>query len=221
MSFGLFGVFPFTFGGEESAQEIASQALKTALSPEKGLGYDVADPLMAAEIDAHANTIATIWDVNTRLANSAIPLRMMETLSDAEQIYGLRPTPDQSDAERRGAVAAKVIALPSNTLSAITQAAQALAGAQFVGMFTASESQVFVFWPLINPGPPGFEWTSSRNHIQIALTNDGLTDDASYTRLRSSMTNLLDAMLPATHTFSVTLGTSFILSESKLGLGGF
>lgn len=221
MSFGLYGTMPFTFGGEESPQEIASQALKTALSPEKGLGYDVTDPLMVAEIDAHANTIATIWDVNTRLANSAIPLRMMETLSESEQVYGIRPTPEQSDQERRASLAAKMIALPSNTLSAIEQAAQALAGAQFVGMFTASESQVYVFWPLVNPGPPGFEWTSSRNHIQIALTNDGLPDDASYTRLRSSMTNLLDAMLPSTHTFSVTLGTSFILSESKLGLGGF
>lgn len=221
MSYGLYGTFPFTFGGEESAQEITSQALKTALSPEPGLGYDVTDPMMVAEIDADANAIASIWDVNERLTNSALPLRMMEALPEAEQIYGVRPTPDQSDAERRVNIAAKVRALPDNTRASIQAAAEALAGSQFVGMFTPSESQVYVFWPLVNPGPPGFEWTSSRNHIQIALTKAGLPDDASYERLRASMTGLLDAMLPATHTFGVTLGTSFILGTSQLGLGGF
>lgn len=221
MSFGLYGTLPFTFGGEESVQEISSQALKTALSPETGLGYDVTDPMMVAEIDADANAIATIWDVNERLTNSALPLRMMEALPEAEVVYGIRPTPAQSDAERRANVAAKVRATPDNTLVSIQAAAIALAGNQFVSLSVASESQVYVFWPLVNPGPPGFEWCSSRMHIQIALTKAGLPDDASYERLHSSMTNLLDAMVPAPHTFGVTLGTSFILGTSKLGLGGF
>jgi len=221
MSFGLYGTLPFTFGGEESSQEITSQALKTALSPETGLGYDVTDPMMVAEIDADANAIATIWDVNERLTNSALPLRMMEALPDAEQIYGIRPTPQQSDAERRANVAAKVRAIPDNTLASIQAAAEALAGNQFVSVSVPSESQVYVFWPIGNPGPPGFEWTSSRNHLQVALTKAGLPDDASFDRLRASMTGLLDAMVPSTHTFSVNTGSGFILAESLLGLGGF
>lgn len=221
MSFGLYGTFPFTFGGEDSPQEITSEAMKTALSPEPGLGYDVRDALMAAEVDAHANVSATIWDVNERLANGVLPLRMMEDLIEAEQVYGIRPTPEQSDAERRAAVAAKKLALPSNTLSAIEAAAEELAGNQFVSMSTASETQVYVFWPLGNPGPPGFEWTSSRNHIQIAITKDGLPDDTSFDRLRANMTALLDAMVPSTHTFSVNTGSGFILAQSLLGLGGF
>lgn len=221
MSFGLYGTFPFTFGGEESSQEIASQALKTALSPEPGLGYDVTDAMMVAEIDADANAIATIWDVNERLTNSALPTRMMEALPEAEQVYGIRPTPEQSDAERRANVAAKARALPDNTLTSIESAVRALAGDQFVSMNLPSESQVFVFWPLVNPGPPGFEWTSSRNHIQISLTKAGLPDDASYERLRAATINLLDAMVPSTHTFSVNTGSGFILAESLLGLGGF
>lgn len=221
MAFGRFGTFPFRFGGGTSAQQIAAESMKTALAPGPGLGYDVTDPIISSEIEAHAGAVGTIWAVNERLKNNALPLRMMEELPNAEQVYGIRPTPEQSDDERRAAVAAKKSALTSNTLSAIEAAAQALAGAQFVGMFTGSESQVYVFWPLGNPGPPGFEWTSSRNHIQIAITKDGLPDDTTFERLRANMINLLDAMVPSTHTFSVNSGSGFILGESLFGLGGF
>lgn len=218
MPLGRWGRFPFRFGGEQPVEEIAAGAMLKALSPEPGVGFDRTDPMLEAEVNSHAGVIATIWSVNERVTNSAIPPLMMESLPEAEEAYGIRPTPNQSDAERRAVVAGKKLTSSSNRRGDIEDAVRAIAKTQFVALNVADEAtQVYAWWPGGDPGFPGMEWASNRMHYQVSLTKAGLPDDASFARLRAAVENLLHAILPASHTFSVNTGIGFVIGESLLG----
>ncbi len=214
---GQWGSFPFSFGGDAEPEEVVYSALLLALSPEPGVGYDVSDPLLQGEIASYAGIAGGVWNVNERLSNQVLPLRMLEALPDAEAILKIRPTPEQSDDERRAVVAGKTIALRGNTMSDIEAAVRAVAGDQFVAVWTAPESSVYCYWPYGSPGPPGQEWSSNRCFVKVQITKAGLGSQAAFLRLRSSIEALLHVMLPSAHTFAVSTSDGFILGESILG----
>lgn len=218
-SFGFWGSFPFTFGGEEEPEESAHYAMLDALAPEPGIGFDTSDPLLIAEVAAHASVVGGIWDINERVRRQALPLSMLEALPEAEEALRIRPTPEQTDDERRAIVAAKTIALKGNTIPEIEEAVRAIAGNQFVTLYVPPESAVVTYYPL-NPGPPGLEWMSTRCFVRIQLTKEGLTDDATFYRMRSAIEDLLNQQLPASHIFAVNTGTGFIIGESLIGETG-
>lgn len=220
MPFGAFGRFPFRFGGGRPVKKVVRDAMLLSLSPEPGLGMDISDPGLRAEINAYAGVVSSIWRINGRVKGQSLPMQMLEALPDAELVYGCRPTPDQSDNERRAAVAGKMLALRGNAMPDIEEAVRAIAGAQFVALETIPSEDGWHFWPGGDPGPPGLEWASSNCYIRVQLTKSGLPNDAAYERLRAAVINQLHVQVPASHIFAVSTGSSFTVGESLLGEAG-
>jgi hypothetical protein len=192
-SFGAFGGFPFTLGGDDEAEEVAYHALLSRLEP----AYDSQDAFIQGEVAAHAAVVRIAWDVSARLRNQVVPERMMEALPDWEQALYLRPTPEQTDYERRAAVAAKLRGVPNNALADIEEAMVKLLGNTFVALKVVAPADEIVFWPGVNPGPPGFEWSSNRRIVAVQLTKAGTPDDALFARKMAAAKALLGSMLPA------------------------
>ena len=214
MALGGYGSFAFTFGDTtDDAHEVEHKALLDALEP----GFSPEDDT-AHEIEtyAHALALAMIWDANERLANQAIPEKMLDALTDWEQILKLKPTLDQSDQSRRAAVAAKLRGLINNALPDIEAASRKAAGGNFHSVVVVDPDDAISYWPGGIPGPPSMEWSSTRALIGVRLTKTGLSD-AQFNEVRSAVVNALDPMLPAWMTFSVGVGSSFTCGQSIVG----
>ena len=170
-----------------------------ALAP----GYDVAeDSPVYAEAYAHALAVSMVWALNQRLAGSLVPSRMLETLTTWEEACRLRPRRTDSVQTRRRAVAARFLGLALNTISAIYDVCATLAGAAFLGLAQVSETDAIWYAPGINPGPPGFEWTSNRATIAVRLARAG-TPDAVFFDLVTRLQDAITAMVPAWMTFRI------------------
>lgn len=209
--FGCFNCFPFTFGGSTTSVEHEYHALRESLAPNRR-GYNVDDDLIDVEIYAQAAAVANIWAVNDRLANQAIPERMLEAVREWEEILRLRPSPEDYDQDRRAAIEAKLRGQAGNALVDIEATARAVLGANFVEVHTVAEADEITYWPGQNPGPPGYEWSSNRCTIGVEMTRVGLTDaevDAKIARLHEK----LDAMLPAWMTFQVGIGSDGFICD--------
>lgn len=199
MAFGRYGGFPRRFGGGAPVLLQEHQAVLDALAP----GYDVGeDSPIYDEVFAHALAVSTIWALNKRLEGSMIPARMLETLTTWEQSMRLRPKRADSLQTRRAAVAAKFLGLASNTISTIYDVCAALAGSVFLGLAQVDELDAIWYAPGINPGPPGFEWTSNRATIAVRLERTGIPD-AVFLDLVQRIQVALTALVPAWMTFRI------------------
>lgn len=202
--FGRFGCWPFQFGGAIRPIEAEYNALREALAPNRQ-GYDVDDDLTDIEVYAQASALAQIWAANRRSANQAIPARMLEELPREEEILGLRPAPTDTPLDRRASVAAKRRGLAGNTLADIEATCRAVLGANFEAVETVDADDQITYWPGINPGPPGREWSSNRCAIGVRMNTVGITDDQRDTKI-AALAEKLDAMLPAWMTFEIGTG---------------
>lgn len=217
--FGLYGVFPFDLGGgdadapEGSILEVEHMALLNRLAP----GWDTSVDLeMYQEAYSDAVAVTVAWAVNQRLRSWLIPERMLESLTVWEQATGLRPGSDDSDVERRRRVAGKLRGLVNNSIGDIEQAVINLLGDLFEELVLVEPANVVAYWPAINPGPPGFEWSTNRVIIGIKMKKEGLTD-AGFIQKRQALNDQLDTMLPAWMTFRVGVGDSFIINQGIIG----
>lgn len=194
--------YPRRYGGGPNVLEIEHMAMLDALEP----GWDVSDDTAVyAETYAHALAVTAIWRINGRLANMLIPLKMMESLPVWEQATGLRPKPSDSPQVRRRALAAKMRGFVGNTLRDIFDVCATAAGVNFLGL--SGDATPTVYWPGLNPGPPGFEWSSTRASIGVQLSKDGLTD-AAFGELFQSLHDNLDKLIPGWMTFQMGVGTA-------------
>lgn len=191
-AYGRYNGYPRKYGGGKTTHQIQHEALLAALAP----GYDPAsDTANFAELYAYALAISMIWAVNGRLRNQQIPANMLEALPDWEEILKLRPEPTDTVQQRRARVAAKLRGLVNNALSDISDSCAALAGANFLGLATAAVSDIYAWWPGVNPGPPGFEWSSNRAAIAVRLQRSGLSD-SDFFRLIERLYQNLEALVP-------------------------
>lgn len=214
MSFGLYGVFPFTFGDTSGdALEVEHAALLTALEP----AFDPTENTVhEVECFAQAVGVSMVWDAGERLSNQAIPEKMMEALPEWEQILGLAPAPGTSDYDRRAAVAARMRGLQNNALPDIEEVAAKVMGANYDAVVIVDPADVVAYWPGGIPGPPGFEWASNNATIAVRVNKTTLSDAdflAKVARLREQ----LDRLLPAWMTFTIGVGSSFIVNQSIVG----
>ncbi len=172
---------------------VEHEAMLDALLP----GYDVAENSpVYAETYAHALALTMIWRLNGRLRNQMVPLKMLETLTTWEKACRLRPTPTDAVQERRRRVAAKFRGIIGNTLGDIYDTMATLLGSRFLGLAAPTLADEVTYWPGVNPGPPGYEWTSNRAIVAVRLQRSGLADGA-WTVLLSRAADMLDAMIPA------------------------
>lgn len=199
--FGKTNGFPRTFGGGTRARTYENRALARAFTKD---GFTLVDgDAKSAEAYAYSVAVSNIWAVNTRLRNADIPPRMMETLPTYEEILRTRPSSNDTDNARRSVVAAKLRGISGQATSEdIEGVCSALLGTSFEGIRTTDPSNEFSYWPGINPGPPGFEWTSNRAIIGIAVRQDSRSDGA-WSRVVSQLRDLLQTLLPGWQVFEV------------------
>jgi hypothetical protein len=199
--FGKTSPFPRRFGGAAHPRTYEERALARAFANDNFKTGD--GTVKGAEAYAFSGAIACIWAVNQRLRGNDIPGRLLETLPTYEEILRTRPSPDDTDNERRAAVAAKLRGISGQATSDdIEEVCTALLGSAFEGIRTVDPDAVFSYWPGMNPGPPGFEWTSNRAVIGIAVRQDGRTD-AAWQRTIASLRDLLQTLLPAWEVFDI------------------
>lgn len=173
--------------------ETEHQALLDGLAP----GWDISEEYeVYAEAFAHALAVTAIWQLNGRLRNSRVPLKMMETLPVWEEACGLRPGPRDTPTARRRVLAAQLRGLVGNTLGDIDDVCATAAGSAFLGLAIVDPAQATVYWPGINPGPPGWEWSSNRAIVGVRLSREGIAEN-DFLTIVQQLNRQLDALCPA------------------------
>ena len=203
--------YPRTYGGGRRAQESEHRALLVALK--KILNPD-SDTQHYVEAYAEATGIAIVRALTARAANQAIPQRMLEVLPSWEQSLSLRPGDGIPTIARRNNVASKLRGLGNAALGDIEGAARKIIGTAFVALNQANAK--IVYWPGVNPGPPGYTWASNRARIGIEIDKSQLSD-LEYFALRAATFVALDAMLPSWMNFVIGTGTQFEVNTSIVG----
>jgi hypothetical protein len=205
--------FPRRFGGGTRAHIVALNAMLDDLSDV----FDVTDDSpIVAEVMGAAVAVATIWALNGRLRGGLDPTRMLETLTTWEQATRSLPTVSDPVHIRRARVAAKLRGLLGNTPTDIADTARAIAGSNFVTTLLVPTVDEVTYWPGVNPGPPGFEWSSNRAVVCVQLQR-GTLNDGEFTALRSRVFQALDPMLPVWMRAVIGEGSSFICSVGIVG----
>lgn len=212
LGFGAYNGFPFKFGGGDSIVEIEHQALLDAYAP----GWDDSEGTENwSECYAYAVAISAVWAINKRLANQLIPMRMLEFLRVWEESCTLRPSRTDTDVERRQRVAGKLRGLVNNAIGDITQAAAESLAENFEALLTVDPANDVTYWPGINPGPPGYEWASTKAIIGVRMNENGLSN-ARFFAKRSAVVNLLDSLLPTWMTLAVGTGDTFTINQGVI-----
>ncbi len=192
-SYGSTNAYPRTFGGGTEPEVEEHRALVDALS---SLYDPTEDTESYLEAYAFAIGIGIVWDLNERLRNQMIPERMLEALTTWEEACRLRPSQTDSVITRRKRVAAKLRGLVGNRLQDIEGACASIGGRNFVRVLKVPTASQVNYWPGINPGPPGREYSTNRLVICIELKRDGLSE-VDFTSLRERTFQALDGMLPS------------------------
>jgi len=214
VSLGKWGGFPFKLGStQRKPTKVAYRALLDALEP-------AFDPTVGTyheiETFAHARIEGMTWGAGGRLANQAIPERMLEELPNWEKILELNPIPGTSDFERRATVAGKLRGLQNNALPDIEEVSAKVMGANYEAVVVVEPENVVSYWPGGTPGPPGYEWASNIALIAVRVNKNGLSDSdflAKVGRLREQ----LEDFLPGWMDFSIGVGDAFIVNKSIVG----
>lgn len=213
IGFGWKNPFPLTFGGGESTKELVRNTILLRLA--KILDTDSSTEHYA-ETAGEAALIALIWSVNKRLANQGIPARMIDNLSVWEESTGLKPAEGDSGPERRAQLEGKLRGQINNAVVDIEDVARKSLGINFVALIMVDPANRISYWPGVNPGPPGYEWSSNQAHIAIQMNKTNLTDQE-FIDKRERLHVQLQRLLPSWMTFEIGTGTSF---QANIGILG-
>lgn len=209
---GVFVTWPWTFGDDETdePEETEHQALLDAMSAVLDPTEDTAHEI---ETWAHSVALAAIWDAGERIANQAIPERMLEALELWETALKIPPQPGDTEIDRRARVAAKLRGLKNNALPDIEATARKVLGAAFVEVIVSDPATEISYYLGGIPGPPGLEWYSSRAVVAVRMSKAGLTD-AQFVARRAALANSLDALLPSWMSYVVGTESDFTCGSS-------
>ena len=212
IGFGRTNPFPRTFGGGVSTKLVMRNAIKAAMSK----WIDVDDVHNDSEAAGEAVLLALIWAVNRRLSNQGAPEKMIDNLAVWEESTGLRPTNEMTGVQRRAELAGKMRGQINNALVDIEDTASKVLGVNFDGLLLVDPVNVVGFEPGVNPGPPGYEWSSNRAVICIKMNKQALTE-VQFLDLRDRLHQQLHKLIPAWMDFTIGVGDSFIANVGILG----
>lgn len=205
--------YPRSYGGGKRYHIAELEAQLDRLAP----GWDTdEDTELYAEVYAHAVAVAFIWAMNGRLRNQTIPMRMIESLPDYEEACSLRPVPGESLIARRRRVATKLRGLIGNTIRDIIDTCSTLLGQAFDEVVLIPDASTINYWPGVNPGPPGFEFSTTRATFGVRMKLDNITA-SEFLELRQELYRALDSMCPAWLRFQIGTGASFIVNQGVVG----
>lgn len=175
----------------------------TALLDQLKLGYDVADDTAVyAEAYAHAHAVVAMWRVNGRLRNFLVPSKMMESLPVYEEACHIRPEPGDTDRARRRVLGAHFLGFHGNLLVDLENVCTALGGTNFIRIIGVEPGDMIEYWPGLNPGPPGFEWLSTRHIYGFVVSRTGIPQQAFYALVRN-INKEMTGLIPSHMTFQV------------------
>lgn len=215
IGFGWTNPFPVNLGGGESIVEGERGALLDGIERELGLSPQD-DTENYAETAGEATAVAIIWAISARLRNQAIPERMLEQLTVWEESTGLRPTADDLPIDRRALLAGKMRGQINNAIIDIEEVCQKVLGNNYVEVVQTDESNAVGYWPGVNPGPPGYEWSSNYGQIGVVMTMDGLSN-AQILDKRDRLHLELEHLLPSWMSFQIGVGSSFTVNAGIVG----
>ncbi len=192
--------FPLNLGGGEDLHAVEHQAVLAALQK----GFDT-NSTSGVYCEAYADATACefVWSCSRRLSGQFDPQRMLEALPDWEEACGLHPSAGDTDVARRDALTAKLRGLSGNALPDINDVCSQSLGTSFAGIQVTTPDIEVTYWPGINPGPPGKEWSSNRARIAVVIDATGLDDVVLESKL-AALRPLLNTLLPAWMTFDVS-----------------
>ena len=205
--------FPRRWGGQKHAVELEHEALLDALSPYLDV---TTDSEVYPEALAQALAVTAIWVASGRAKCSLIPERMLETLTSWETACRTRPSASDSVQTRRARVAARLRGLIGITVGDMSAAMSELLGDNFVQLQFVPPSDEIVYWPGVNPGPPGFEWSSNRAIIGVQLQQGTLTD-TEFLAQKARAAELMDGMVPSWMSYRIGVDSSFIVGIGIVG----
>jgi hypothetical protein len=165
------------------------------------------------------------------LAANALPGSAGDLLDYWAEVLGVPSTPSDPDWQIRQRCAAHYQAVTGVTESTIRAALQALLGdvyvdATFAGGDTMSDPPDQTFWPGGDAGDPslsigGAPWSSERSHLWVEVQRPAGMTAGEYNQLvRVQAVQLLDRMLPAFCTFTLSEGGGFNLDVDRLDFTG-
>jgi len=165
------------------------------------------------------------------LAANALPGSAGDLLDYWAKVLGVSSAPSEQDWQKRQRCAAHYQAVTGVTESTIRAALQALLGdvyvdATFTGGDTMSDPPDQTFWPGGDAGDPslsigGAVWSSERSHLWVEVQRPAGMTLGQYTNLINvQAVQLLDRMLPAFATFTLSESGGFDLDVDSLDLVG-
>jgi hypothetical protein len=178
-------------GGGPDDLDVAQAALLEAMR-------DYLVPNDAAQLaltNGEALAIAMTWAINRRRKGQLNPNAMIETLPAWEEACGLRPGPNDTDYDRRKALAAQFLGYIGNALTQLYALCQSIAGASFLGFYLPTSSAP-TYTPGLMPGPPGWESMSCRAMVAVRLAPVGATG-ASFLAMVQKLNRALGLACPA------------------------
>ncbi len=214
MSWGRHGNWPFKFGGTQNKPtKVEYRALLAALEP----AYDsTVGTVHEVEMFAHARVPGMIWGAGKRLANQALPEKMLEALPVWEEILQLTPLPGTSDFARRAAVGAKLRGLQNNAMPDIEAVAQKIMGQNLSAVLTVDPAANWSYYPGGTPGPSSMPWASAMAIIGFRVNKNGLTDSAFFLKV-AQLREAMQDLLPAWMWFTIGTGSGFTVGVSIVG----
>lgn len=201
--------FPLMLGGGDSVEDVELEALLDAYAPAWDRAEDSAN---YAECLACAQLIAMVWAANERLRNQTVPERMLDVVTDWESILKLKPAPSDTDFDRRSRISSALRGLAGNTLTDINDVCATLLGSNFDELVFQDEAETITYWPGVNPGPPGFEWMSTRLKLGVRI-NQGRLGIAEFSDKVNALSRTLDLMLPSWMTYAIGIGDGFVCDD--------
>lgn len=206
--------FPAPIGGDEDYHSIEHGALLSAMEP----AFDTSSGTeLWCETYGDATAIGIAWACGQRLANQAVPSRMLDALETQEECAGLRPTFDDHDIDRRNRLGAKLRSIAGNSLNDLEQACETALGLNFEEVRVVDHDDQITYWPGINPGPPGLEWCSNRLRYGVVMNTDALSTNRARTAKLESVAVQMETSLPAWASYCVGVGSDFIAGIGIVG----
>lgn len=211
--------FPTRFPRQHGRPLFDVDAEHEALLDYLSLGWDIAEETaLWAETRAEAYAITAGWLLNRRLANQLVPTRMLDNFVDWETACSLRSGANESTRARRRRLAGKMRGFVGNTISDIEDVARKAAGDRFVALVQATTTNAVSYWPGVNPGPNGFEWSSSFA-IACAHLTAGNLNAGQQRRLLDTTRDAMLEMCPAWMTCEAAFGDGTTSGSFVAGVG--
>lgn len=175
-----------------------------ALASSRGTGIAATDPTTTAYVEtlAVSRAIAAGWGTNQRLANQWDAARVTTFITRWESVFGITPTPGDSDVVRRARIATAQARVGQDSIHNVVQAELATAlGSVLVAVEFISVANAVIHVPdgTYPFGTAGADapWYSTVAHVLVRVTKPTGYRESDFYDAVAKIPEVLDGLLPA------------------------